>query len=62
MISERADFDERYSYWGQMLRRDVDSTDPARPLIPIEQEPTSVVALPEPIMVEQPVEDVIPEP
>jgi len=61
VISERADFDERYSYWGQMLRRDVDSTDPARPLIPIEQEPASV-APPEPIVVEQPMENVIPEP
>jgi transposase InsO family protein len=28
IISERADFDERYSYWGELLRREGDSTNP----------------------------------
>jgi hypothetical protein len=62
IISEQADFDERYSYWGELLRREGDSTNPmVQSFIPIEQEPT-LEAPQEPVIVEQPVEDVLHEP
>src|ERR671929_620035 len=39
VISERADFDERYTYYGQLIKGVPQCTDPEpRPLIPIEQD------------------------
>ena len=62
VICERAEFNERYSYLEKLLKREVEDKDSAlRPLIPIEQEPASVV-LSETELVEQPVENFIPEP
>ena len=51
IICERADFDERYTYDGQLLK----SAPELKPLIPMELEPTSVVPLPE--VVNQPEEN-----
>ena len=60
VICERAEFNERYSYLEKLLKREVEDKDSAlRPLIPIEQEPASVV-LSETELVEQPVENFIP--
>jgi len=56
IISERADFDERYTYDGKLLREGVENTNPElRPLVPIDHESSSVVP---PEVVENPIENV----
>jgi hypothetical protein len=53
IISERADFDERYTYWGKVIKGGLENTDPEpRPMIPMPIDIPPVVP-PEPIIADE---------